>query len=115
MYKKTITKIKQFWNSILTPNEKKEFEQSSYNFFHNRLNDATYSSNSTSSDCSVDDLDEINSEIIINDYGCRMCSCAVSETSVERLFSEITQIMTLHRMSLSDDTLQSIINIRRYK
>jgi hypothetical protein len=109
---KAIRKVKEFWISVITTDEMKSFLQSPYSFFFSRRSVAINTYEELADEISAQEKEEVEADIIMNDFGCRMNSCVISEASVERLFSEVSRMMSIQQLSLNDETLLGLINIK---
>jgi hypothetical protein len=114
---KAIEKVRHFWNSVLPSEEIKEFKNSGYFFFNTKRNNIALrieeqgSANSKlNSDEIILDTEELYSEFIVYDFGCRMNATVISEACVERVFSQIGKMISIHQLSISDDTMLGMLS-----
>jgi hypothetical protein len=110
---KAVEKVRQFWDSVLTAEETKEFRDSAYFFFNTRKNNALLRievQEGTNENSNNIDVEELYSDFIVNDFGSRMNATVVSEACVERVFSKIAHMISIHQLSVSDDVMLGMLN-----
>lgn len=112
-----IDKAFKFEDIILSSEEILQFKKNSYFFFYDRRKRAYSNYISLTSEIipqttsENDEIDQLAGDIVINDFACRMNSACVSEACVERLFSDVGRILSIHRLNMIDDTLLGLLSL----